>query len=408
MEHLENFQILVDYQHGFQKGRSCEKQLVITIEDIARHLNNKEQVDLLILDFSKAFDTVPHQRLCSKLEHYGIRGGIHRWIKTWLTERKQCVVVDGEQSEHCRVKSGVPQGTVLGPLMFLLYINDIGENINSKLRLFADDSLLYLAVSTETHCEKLQKDLDTLVNWAETWQMKFNAEKCYVLRITTNRKPIKYEYKMRGHILKAVEHNPYLGVELTNKLSWDNHINNIVSKASRSLGFLRRNLHKCPETIKKQAYIALVRPHLEYASSAWDPYYNKHINQLEMVQRRSARFIKRNYSREPGTVTKLMQELQLQPLQVRRKISKLTLLHKALHQKVSIPLPVYIQQPSRKTRQYHHRRFMRLGSSNDKYKYSFFPRTLTDWNNLPGKFIDTEDSEKFKASITSYFDTSSN
>ena len=169
--------------------------------------------------------------------------------------------------------------------------------------------------------------------------MKFNPTKCYVLRITTSKKPVVYQYKMHGHILESVDHNPYLGVEFTSNLSWDHHINNITSKATRALSFLRRNLHNCPENVKKQAYVALVRPHLEYASSVWDPHLQKHINMLEMVQRKYVRFIKRNYSREPGTVTSLIQDLNLPSLQVRRKISRLALLHKTIHQSIAIPLP---------------------------------------------------------------------
>jgi hypothetical protein len=118
---------------------------------------------MLILDFSKAFDTVPHTRLLRKLDHCGVRGNIHGWLESWLTTREQKVLVDGEKSRSVKVKSGVPQGTVLGPLMFLLYINDIGENIGSSVRLFADDSLIYMAVSSRNDCLRLQDDLATMV-----------------------------------------------------------------------------------------------------------------------------------------------------------------------------------------------------------------------------------------------------
>ena len=142
MKHLDQHHFLVDYQHGFRRQRSCETQLVVTIEELAKSLDSKTQTDMLILDFSKAFDTVAHQRLLLKLEHYGIRGQLLEWIKKWLTTRRQKVVVDGEGSAEVPVTSGVPQGTVLGPLMFLIFVNDIGKNISSKLRLLADDTLL--------------------------------------------------------------------------------------------------------------------------------------------------------------------------------------------------------------------------------------------------------------------------
>ncbi len=319
MLHLESHDILVDYQHGFRQKRSCESQLVTTVEDIAKHLDKKEQVDMLILDFSKAFDVVPHRRLLRKLEHYGIKGKLLAWIEAWLTQRHQCVAVEGETSCKSRVKSGVPQGTVLGPLMFLLYINDIGDNILSKLRLFADDSLLYLGIENRQDSLQLQEDLDKLVAWADKWQMKFNATKCYVLRITNKKNPTLHNYTMHGHILEVVDQNPYLGVQFTSHLKWDTHIDNIVSKANRSLGFLRRNISKFPEDIKKKAYLAIVRPNLEYASSVWDPHQKNHINKIEMVQRRAARFIKRQYNREPGTVTRIMNELKLPTLKLGEK-----------------------------------------------------------------------------------------
>ena len=142
MKHIDSNNILVPFQHGFRSGRSTETQLVQTIDDLATTLNLKGRTDILILDFSKAFDTVAHQRLLRKLHYYGIRGGTGKWLSQWLINRTQTVVVDGENSQPERVKSGVPQGTVLGPLMFLLYINDIGQNIkSSKIRLFADDCL---------------------------------------------------------------------------------------------------------------------------------------------------------------------------------------------------------------------------------------------------------------------------
>ena len=188
MNHLDKHNILVDFQHGFRNKRSCESQLVITTEDIARNLDNNQQVDMLILDFSKAFDTVPHKRLLKKLESYGINGNILSWLEAWLTQREQQVTIEGDKSSTAKVTSGVPQGTVLGTLMFLLYINDIGNDITSKIRLFADDSLLCLAISTKDDCKRLQQDLDRMVNWTKTWQMIFNPLKCFVLKITKRRK----------------------------------------------------------------------------------------------------------------------------------------------------------------------------------------------------------------------------
>ena len=143
MQHVQHYGILSEFQHGFRPGYSCQTQLIDFIENVQHATDQQKQVDLILLDFSKAFDTVPHQSLLTKLAHYGIQGDAHKWIRSWLTLRLQRVVVDGEASDFVRVKSGVPQGTVLRPVMFLLYINDISENLTFHIRLFADDCIMY-------------------------------------------------------------------------------------------------------------------------------------------------------------------------------------------------------------------------------------------------------------------------
>ena len=143
MEHLDANRILGTNQFGFRVGHSCEQQLISMIEEIQLAMDCRHQVDVIFLDFQKAFDTVPHQQLLKKLNHYGIHGNIYNWQDIWLTQRKQRVVVSGYESNFVSVKSGVPQGTVLGPLMFLIYINDIRSGVSSNLRLFADDCILY-------------------------------------------------------------------------------------------------------------------------------------------------------------------------------------------------------------------------------------------------------------------------
>ena len=168
MSHLDTQHVLVNYQHGFLRGHSCESQLITIVEHLARNSDHGKQTDVLLLDFSKAFDTVLRKRLLKKLDHYGIRGQLIKWIESWLRERTQTVVVNGSQSSPVTVTSGVPQGTVLGPLMFLLYIKDIGLQITSELGLFVDDSVLYGVVNNISSAEVLQSDLNKLVVWSES------------------------------------------------------------------------------------------------------------------------------------------------------------------------------------------------------------------------------------------------
>ena len=255
---------------------------------------------------------VPHKRLLKKLDHYGIRGQLIKWIESWLRGRTQTVVVNGTQSSPVILTSEVPQGTVLGPLMFLQYINDIGLQITSELGLFADDSILYGVVNNISSAQVLQSDLNKLVVWSEKWQMAFNASKCFLLRVTRSRdNVVNYTYTMMGQPITSVTQHKYLGVELDSKLTWNEHISAITGKANSPLGFLRRNLYNCPEQIKTQAYYSLVRPHLEYACSVWDPHTQKNIQSIEKVQRRAARFVKKCNQRTPSTVISLLEELKM-------------------------------------------------------------------------------------------------
>ncbi len=204
-------------------------------------------------------------------------------------ERLQRVVVEGQASTSVRVASGVPQGTVLGPLLFLSFINDLPDHVQSTVRLFADDCLLYRSIKSPEDQAILQRDLTALESWAQTWGMAFNAKKCYVLCVTRSRNPLNQFYQLNGHILQQVDNSAYLGVTISDNLKWGTHINNITSKANRTLGFLWRNLKSCPQKLREVAYFALVRSTLEYACAIWDPYYIKDVKKIYMVQRRGAR-----------------------------------------------------------------------------------------------------------------------
>lgn len=204
---------------------------------------------------------------------------------------------------------------------------------------------------------------------------------------------------MMGHQLETVEHYPYLGVEISDRMRWDHHISKATSKANKTLGFIRRNLGKCPADIRDRAYKTLVRPHLEYASAVWDPYRQHQIHKIEMIQRRAARFVNNTYSREPGTVTNILQSLGWPTLETRRKVARLVLFYKILNGEACITIPEYVKRSDIKTRQHHKDRFSRLSTSTDAYKYSFIPRTITDWNKLPEEVIQAPSTETFRKRV---------
>ena len=170
IEHLEAHQILTDCQHGVRARCSCETQPLTLCHELAETINGNRQMDLVILDFANAFDRVPHRRLLGKLDHYRIRGSIHQWITSFLIHRTQRVIVDGTTSEKAPVLSGVPKGAVLGPLISLLFINDLPARINSKARLFADDCIIYRPIKTTQDYQQLKHDLHCIAEWEELWE----------------------------------------------------------------------------------------------------------------------------------------------------------------------------------------------------------------------------------------------
>ena len=410
LDHLDLYKILTHLQHGFRNGYSCETQLLVTLHDLMTRHNQNEQIDMIILDFSKAFDTVPHDKLLYKLKHYGIKGNILGWISVFLKRRVQRVVVNGKSSEWIHVDSGVPQGTVLGPLLFLLYINDLPKCVSegTKARLFADDCIIYRTIKCIQDQIELQNDLNKLSEWADKWGMKFNASKCQVMRINRSRNPYERFYVLNGTILQQVDKAKYLGVMITEDLNWTAHVDYITAKAHKVLGLLRRNLKHCPQELREIAYISMVRSILEYASAVWDPHLEKDKASLERVQRRAARFVKNDYkiyneqNDEYTSVTKMMQELGWKNLEERRRDIRLAILYKITHNQTNIPTVDIIEPlPNHNgTRlQTTQNKFKLITSTINSHKFSFFPRTIRDWNDLPSPMVDCNTIESFKRKL---------
>ena len=238
-----------------------------------------------------------------------------KWIDSFLCFRQQRVVVNGIKSDWAPVLSGVPQGTVLGLLLFSLYINDITTNIDSEIRLFADDCVCCREIIGTEDTVKLQEDIDRLGSWARKWGMRFQPVKCNIMQITRKRiKKINDSYNIEGTVLDNLENIKYFGLTITNDLKWNTRVSSICTKANRTLGFLRRNLSACPQDVKESAYKGLVRPVLEYGSSVWDPSCILLQEELENVQKRAARFVTGNYIYETGSMTGILEELKWESL----------------------------------------------------------------------------------------------
>ena len=400
MQHLENSNILYDFQHGFRSSRSWETQLISFIQDLARSADNNTQTDIIIMDFAKAFDKVSHRHLLYKLNYYGVNNNAFHWIADFLDQRSQTVVLEAETSDTIPVTSGVPQGTVLGSILFLIYINDFPEYLtHSTLRLFADDCIIYKEIHSESDARNLQQDLEAAARWEQDWLMCFHPDKCNVLSITQKQKSIKFTYKLHGHSLEKTDSTKYLGITLQSNLKWDKHINNITSKANQTLGFLRRNLKVNSQKIKDHAYKALVRPKLEYSSCVWDPPTTNQINQLEKVQRRAARFVCGRFH-NTSSVTKMLEDLDWPLLQVRRLRTRLIMFYKIIHHQIAIyPSDLLIPVDTR-TRHSNPNCYRQIQTSKDIYRFSFYPQTILQWNQLPSSVVTVDTVECFRNTLT--------
>ena len=373
------------------------------MNDLANIIDSKGQADVVLLDFSKAFDKVAHKRLLAKLDYYGVRNSTLDWIASFLQGRTQEVVLEGVHSRPLPVDSGVPQGTVLGPLLFLVYINDITKGINSSIRLFADDCVVYRVIKTLQDAKTLQADLDLLQEWENKWLMHFNSDKCEVIQVTRKTKPLNSSYTIHNKPLATVESAKYLGVHIHKKLSWDTHIASTAKKARSTIGFLNRNLRGCSKSTKEQVYNTYAKPILEYASPIWDPSTQKHVNALERVQRGAARFVTGNYrDYTPGSMTSILKDLGWERLAERRLNIKLQTLYNIVHGHLDIPIPPCYSKLNSRTRG-HDQRYFIPAMSSEVLKSSFFPSAFAVWNKLPQAAVDCESKEAFKAILSSAF-----
>ena len=400
MSFAEKHSIICDEQHGFRRHRSCESQLLGLVDDLADDLEKGKETNALIMDFSKAFDKVCHALLIHKLESYGIRGSVKTWIQSFLTNRRQAVVVEGASSGFIPVESGVPQGSVLGPSLFLLYINDLPKGLSSVVRLFADDTMAHHTICSTKDQQVLQEDLNHLANWEQTWMMKFHPDKCQTLRVSRRRDPLACKYHLLGHTLYVVQEAKYLGITIAANLEWGTHIRNIANKASKTLGFLRRNVKVGSKQIKEQAYTTLVRPTLEFASPVWDPHTAKDIKNLEAVQRRAARWVAGRH-RQTSSVDAMLSDLQWPTLEDRRKRARLIAFYKYRQKSLIIniknsPIPSKQIRSSRTN----HSAAYQIPPCKTSYKQkSFFPRTIREWNSLPAEVALCPTLEGFKTRI---------
>ncbi len=281
---------LYDGQHGFRSGYSCESQVVTLFQDLADEIDAGGRVDAVVIDFAKTFDVLPHDRLVQKLMNSGIDPRVVAWISEFLRDRKLKVRIGQELSSGASVTSGIPQGSVIGPLLFLAFINDLPAQLTSNDRLFADDYIIYRSINSKRDEEILQKDLDALYYWAENNGMPINSSKSKSITFGRGHNYSETHYRLNNDIIPRVSSCKYLGIHFDSKLSWKKHVDFVVGKAWRSLHFVMRILKKSTANAREIAYLSLVLPIMEYGTICWDPHKNMHCKHLERIQHRAAKF----------------------------------------------------------------------------------------------------------------------
>ena len=293
VEYLENKEIIKNSQYGFRKGRSCVTNLLSFYTRVIDEVQERNGwVDAVYLDIKKAFDTVPHRRLLWKLEHMGgVKGTLLKWMKNYLEDREMRTVIRDTPSTWGEVTSGVPQGSVLAPIMFQVYMNDIQEGLSSYINLFADDAKIMREIKSLDDCLELQRDIDKIWEWSKKWKMEFNAKKCHVMEMGKSCRRPTWRYKMGEVEIKRSEDEKDLGVIIQENLQPEKHINGIFESTRRTLMNIRVAFKYMDMGMMKKIMTAMIRPKLEYAAVVWSPHMKKDIRKLERIQRAATKMV---------------------------------------------------------------------------------------------------------------------
>lgn len=389
VRHLEDNGLLLDSQHGFRAGRSCLTNLLEFYHKMFEKYDRSGVVDVIFLDFQKAFDKVPHRRLMVKVRALGIRGRVAQWLEEWLRGRKQRVMVSGTASAWSDVTSGVPQGSVLGPLLFLIYINDIDISLVTRISKFADDTKLGVDAANGEEVEELRRDLGLIGEWSDRWQMPFNTGKCSVLHV--GRANVRTTYHLCGDVLSSKEKEVDLGVIVNSDFKFGEQCIAAERKAQKVLGYVKRLFTHRNRRVVMTLYKTLVRPLLEYACQFWSPTYRRDVDRLERVQMRATRLVPelRHYGYERRLVA-----LDLMTLEQRRLRGQLIETYKIMRGHSTLDPTVFSlsQNPTRN----HGYKLVNPRFRTNKYRDLMTVKVCALWNSLPSEVVNAPSVEGFK------------
>ena len=395
VEYLKKKDWLSVCQHGFVKGRSCLTNLLEAFEAWTRLLDEGHGIDIIFLDYRKAFDTVPHRRLLVKLVQLGITGKLLKWIKDFLFGRHMRVMVHDAFSKWIAVLSGVPQGSVLGPLLFLIFVNELPDWIASSMKMFADDTKMWTTIDRLEDSKTLQAHLDKLVRWSEMWLLQFNAEKCKVMHVG-HTLPTKYFMSVDQvqHQLAEVTNEKDLGILVSDDLKPSMQCAHAAKKAMSILGLIKRTFKSIDASDFRILFNCYVRPHLEYCVQVWSPFLLKDIRCLEKVQERATKLVR---GMKSLSYSERLKKLELYSLERRRLRGDLIEIYKILTGKEGVNSQQFFQ-PARDRyglRGHSLKIFVNRSRLNCR-KYSFSQRSVNAWNQLPQEVVDALSVNAFK------------
>ncbi len=375
------------HQYGFRKGYSCATQLLEVMEDFTSYYDMSLDFDCIYLDFAKAFDRVSHSNLLYKLSSIGIQGNILKWITSFLSNRKQRVVVNGVKSSWTDITSGIPQGSVLGPILFIIFINDLPISVTSHIKIFADDTKIYNSIDNST---LLQDDLNNLVAWSKKWLLPFNIDKCNVLHYGKHN--TKTTYIMDDKPLTADKLMTDLGVTFQDSLTFNEHISKCVSKANSRLGIIRNTFQTLTRDNFIPLYKSLVRPVIEYCCTTWYPHHVMLNRDIEKVQRRATKLV-RDLSHL--SYSDRLKRLNLTTLYYRRQRSDMLQVYRIVHGIDRIDSNVFFKFSDRPTRG-NSLRLLKPRALTSFKQYSFSHRIVNMWNDLPDDVVLADSINVFK------------
>lgn len=403
VQYLEDEKIITDKQFGFRKGRSCVTNLLSFYTRVIDGVQERDGwVDAIYLDLRKAFDTVPHKSLIWKLENEGgLRGRTLRWMDDYLQGREMRTIIKDSKSSWRPVTSGVPQGSVLAPIMFQIYVNDMTRNLNCYVNLFADDAKIMKIIKNESDCKELQTDIDRILAWSRRWQLKFSAKKCHVLEFGKSKNRPLWTYKMGGETIIKSREEKDLGVMIQDTLSPERHIKGIFGSTYNLLTNIRIAFSYMDKEMMKNIITSMVRPKLEYAAVVWAPHKKKDIRKLERIQRVATKMVP---ELKDLCYEERLERIGLPTLQERRVRGDLITMFKLANKMEKVDRTDLIPQPTEGERctRGHRRKIKKTRCLSDIKKYSFPHRTIDIWNDLKEEVVMAKNVHMFKDKLDKY------